>query len=575
MNKIVVDGSDLQAWPSAVDSRSQNESLRNASFEGNQCMQKNKMEQLELGVTADGGNAESVTPSSCETALNSADSENMQLKMHSQDGGQWEDSRVEKQAGPKHAEADIADDCKGFNEAVQLPTFSSTVEALTPDTCHRASEETGEVWGTSGESLVGWKDTGNEGVSHEVLQTVWDDESSGLNKHAATVRQSDLPKEGMSGHVKESSPGCLQDIQMIEINTRTDSEKGMSEKEWGGSEHESVGHRSSEDGTWSQNNSGAQASGTDVALQSMLSRSDLDPRVLCNSGWGQTQIKQSIAWDLEVDSSSESGRDWTEHDQINSPSCPQWSRDLPGQVKGAKSQGTGNKEEQNQEKIDSKRVAPLARRVTSWVEAARDEQVAGWDGTRRDCGQQREGDRGSWGPGNTPWGEIKGRDGQDKKSLADSEDEGWRSKQHQGWGDNHQHPKILNSQTSLKGPNQHQLQQSQSQLTQPRGSREVRDTPTGHMALNQSSGWTPGPIPQKSSVIEASGWEEPSPQSISRKMEIDDGTSAWGDPAHYDNRSVNMWDKSNLQQRDQPSHQQHECMTTTTLTSRDKNTGWE
>lgn len=28
----------------------------------------------------------------------------------------------------------------------------------------------------------------------------------------------------------------------------------------------------------------------------------------------------------------------------------------------------------------------------------------------------------------------------------------------------------------------------------------------------------------------ATGWEEPSPESIRRRMEIDDGTAAWGDP---------------------------------------------
>lgn len=27
------------------------------------------------------------------------------------------------------------------------------------------------------------------------------------------------------------------------------------------------------------------------------------------------------------------------------------------------------------------------------------------------------------------------------------------------------------------------------------------------------------------------GWEEPSPESVRRRNEIDDGTSAWGDPA--------------------------------------------
>lgn len=30
--------------------------------------------------------------------------------------------------------------------------------------------------------------------------------------------------------------------------------------------------------------------------------------------------------------------------------------------------------------------------------------------------------------------------------------------------------------------------------------------------------------------IVSTGWEEPSPESIRRRMEIDDGTAAWGDP---------------------------------------------
>lgn len=67
---------------------------------------------------------------------------------------------------------------------------------------------------------------------------------------------------------------------------------------------------------------------------------------------------------------------------------------------------------------------------------------------------------------------------------------------------------------------------------------------------NQSSGWTSGPIPGCSdggvggAGAEPSGWEEPSPQSISRKNEIDDGTSAWGDPTHYNYKPVNLWDKN-------------------------------
>ncbi|XP_063079613.1 trinucleotide repeat-containing gene 6C protein isoform X2 [Engraulis encrasicolus] len=43
---------------------------------------------------------------------------------------------------------------------------------------------------------------------------------------------------------------------------------------------------------------------------------------------------------------------------------------------------------------------------------------------------------------------------------------------------------------------------------------------------------------------EPTGWGAPSPPSIRRKMEIDDGTSAWGDPTSY-NKSVNLWDRNN------------------------------
>ena len=60
------------------------------------------------------------------------------------------------------------------------------------------------------------------------------------------------------------------------------------------------------------------------------------------------------------------------------------------------------------------------------------------------------------------------------------------------------------------------------------------------------TGWIGGPVPVKpKDTSEATGWEEPSPPSIRRKMEIDDGTSAWGDPSNYNNKTVNMWDRNN------------------------------
>lgn len=42
------------------------------------------------------------------------------------------------------------------------------------------------------------------------------------------------------------------------------------------------------------------------------------------------------------------------------------------------------------------------------------------------------------------------------------------------------------------------------------------------------------PVGQKEEA--ATGWEEPSPESIRRRMEIDDGTAAWGDPGKHNFR---------------------------------------
>uniref|UniRef100_A0A1A8MMS7 Trinucleotide repeat containing 6B n=1 Tax=Nothobranchius pienaari TaxID=704102 RepID=A0A1A8MMS7_9TELE len=136
----------------------------------------------------------------------------------------------------------------------------------------------------------------------------------------------------------------------------------------------------------------------------------------------------------------------------------------------------------------------------------------------------------------------------------------------------HQMP---NSQSgSFSGP-QAQLQQQQSQ---PRNQHQQLQQALDQGAMqggggrklvsqvqtqNQSSGWTSGPIPGVSGGgatgggggSEPSGWEEPSPQTISRKNDIDDGTSAWGDPTHYNYKPVNLWDKNSGPAGQQPHSQ--------------------
>ncbi|XP_069012136.1 trinucleotide repeat-containing gene 6B protein isoform X4 [Embiotoca jacksoni] len=148
---------------------------------------------------------------------------------------------------------------------------------------------------------------------------------------------------------------------------------------------------------------------------------------------------------------------------------------------------------------------------------------------------------------------------------------GMGSKPHQSWSGGNKMHQMPNSQSgSITGP-QAQLQQQQSQ---PRNQHPQLQQAMDQGAMqggggrklisqaqnqNQSSGWTAGPKPGVSggggSGSEPSGWEEPSPQSISRKNEIDDGTSAWGDPTHYNYKPVNLWDKNSGPAGQQPHGQ--------------------
>nr|XP_046232380.1 trinucleotide repeat-containing gene 6B protein isoform X2 [Scatophagus argus] len=188
-----------------------------------------------------------------------------------------------------------------------------------------------------------------------------------------------------------------------------------------------------------------------------------------------------------------------------------------------------------------------------------DSGVGGW-GSWEDGAPRR-----TWGAGGTGGG---GSGGGGMGVVG-----GMGSKPHQSWsGGNkmHQMPNSLSG--SITGP-QAQLQQQQSQ---PRNQHPQRQQALDQGAMqggggrkpisqaqnqNQSSGWTSGPIPGGSggcgSGSEPSGWEEPSPQSLSRKNEIDDGTSAWGDPTHYNYKPVNLWDKNSAPASQQPLGQGH------------------
>ncbi|XP_077406524.1 trinucleotide repeat-containing gene 6B protein isoform X2 [Vanacampus margaritifer] len=195
---------------------------------------------------------------------------------------------------------------------------------------------------------------------------------------------------------------------------------------------------------------------------------------------------------------------------------------------------------------------------------------AGWEDKPKNGGRNSGGDSGaggwgswdedapqrSWGAGGT------GAGGSGAVGISGS-------KPHQSWSGGNKMHQMPNSQSGPITGLQAQLQQQQSQpRNQPPHLQQALDQ--GAMqggggrkpisqAQNQSSGWTSGPIPAGhglgGSGSEPSGWEDPSPQSLSRKNEIDDGTSAWGDPTHYNYKPVNLWDKNSAPAGQQPHGQ--------------------
>lgn len=415
------------------------------------------------------------------------------------------------------------------------------------------------------------------------------------------------------------------------------------------------GESEKQDGASSTCENAQKTSNAEVALLGMLNRSDLDPKVLSNTGWGQTQIRQNVAWDMDTargvgnrnerSDSSSSGLSSATMSTTTShgPGYPalanndlsagspvtslgsgpatvkdDWDRGATQSAGGPHMPGrTGTPEEDtegNQGKVaagwgdpppeqhgkrwgtEEQQWGDRRGRGGNWRDYG--EQGSGWsdgpDGKRSKTGGWKGTGRGEAGGWGGDWGQrdslpAGGRaDGQSRSGSNSDEGSSWGNveeggsqhsgwgggdvgggKSHQDWGSTKPHAtaaQIPNSQVvPLKAPNQ---QQRQSQGQHPQGGPmqggwNSRSNVGGGVPpsknQHQSPGWTSGPIPQISGgggdSLETSGWEEPSPQSISRKMEIDDGTSAWGDPTRYNNKNVNLWNKKNA--TPDQSHGQH------------------
>lgn len=558
-----------------------------------------------------------------------------------------------------------------------------------------AQGQEGNVWGFGSQGdKTGWV-RGNDGGSNTpvVSQGAWEGGSSEAEWGGTVggVSSSNLAiggGRGGDGSSNSSSSGgsvgiggsVLQDSASPKFATMTkawDNQKGMESGdgavgEWGGGGGQGggteVGGPSSSSGGGSIAGSGGggsdsgqkqeqassvhqcsqQTSNAEVALLSMLNRSDLDPRVLSNTGWGQTQIRQNVAWDLDTKTrvgnrnerstasssafssatmntttSRSPGYPSNNSSITNDPSAgshttslnsgPATVRDawdggatqstcgphMPGSTvrkpgtpeenmegnQGKAAGGWGDLPPENQGKgwgTEEQQWGDrrggggnwrdFGEQGSGWADSPEEKGTGGWKGTGR-------GEAGGWGGqcgGGGDWGKRDSGDGRSRGGSNSDEGSSWGNldeggsqrggwgggdvgggKSHQDWGSAKPHSaaaQIPNSQVApMKAPNQ---QQHQSQGQQPQGGpmqggwnsrSNVGGGGPPSKNQNQSSGWTSGPIPQISGgggdSLEPSGWEEPSPQSISRKMEIDDGTSAWGDPTRYNNKNVNLWDK--------------------------------
>ncbi|KAM6905082.1 trinucleotide repeat-containing gene 6C protein-like isoform 4-T4 [Xenentodon cancila] len=325
----------------------------------------------------------------------------------------------------------------------------------------------------------------------------------------------------------------------------------------------------------------------------LLPAQDLDPRVLCNTGWGQTPVRQHTTWDMD------------DTKRKNDAGGESWSS---SQAPPSDAQGPANINTGPMQRTDhgSKNDVPGSQGASGWggSMAATNQPGSGWgeppNNIKHPVGPSGWGNPTTAGPttnipknGGQPWGEEKSAAWDDSHSKSTS----------QGWGDQ---PKAPHSWGKSGGSNNTgdwgEPEESKKNPTNPdwenqRGwgmstsgsgistagesgswcesapqrpsgppqgwAGKPQEGPSGNSgggtmgswggscSVKQGTNWGNSSTSSSSSSstkqelkTEPTGWEEPSPPSIRRKMEIDDGTSAWGDPGAY-NKAVNLWDKNN------------------------------
>ncbi|XP_020775608.2 trinucleotide repeat-containing gene 6A protein isoform X1 [Boleophthalmus pectinirostris] len=386
----------------------------------------------------------------------------------------------------------------------------------------------------------------------------------------------------------------------------------------GGSEGsgESSGGRSSSDRDNSLKGGNRRKGAQTATLISALTRSNVDPRVLSNAGWGQTPVRQNTAWDVnsapthqQVPREEQKHPGWGAAPPAPSQTSAGWGNATPepgwgeqrsmstwenktsgnggsgqsGWDDGSNSSNTWNNSMNKEEGSNMWSNAPKP--VQSWNgstgeswgnngEASRAGASNHWGDPPKGAGSmgwESDSDRsgsGCWSePGrnnassSNTWGGSGGSNTPDHSTPNPGSNWGEPvhkpspMSKHQGWGE----PMKNNSSTQNWGETTSKPLNSSNEW----GKGPESSTSRGGQGTNKPSGWLGGPMPAVGPKEEmATGWEEPSPESVRRKMEIDDGTAAWGDPGKYGGGSVNMWNKPGQTDQDGPStpNQNHSAM---------------
>ena len=337
-------------------------------------------------------------------------------------------------------------------------------------------------------------------------------------------------------------------------------------------------------------------------------RQDLDPRVLSNTGWGQTPIRQHTVWEMEeassddgksnsssVGGSSSNGRPSSTNGGTINPNigstqrpgsggksdkgessssgwgAPQpqpiqtgsgwgeppqslskapngttnnWGDSLP--TNGHKSGGTPSWG--SEDKSPNWEDGPKKSQPTSWGEGPKNNH--GWGSSNG----------GSNGPSTGDWGEKEVKNNGSSSSMWEGEggnagNGGWKDSPrggNRGGGWSKPAPAVSNSSWG-ENPRSNGPVQGGWGSSKPQESSSSSSTGSGGEGGSIGSWGGPGSVKQNASTWgnvskqdqgkDTSGWLEPSPPSVRRKMEIDDGTSTWGESTTF-NKS-NMWDRNN------------------------------